>query len=130
MNSSDPHSVLKVWIAALNDRNTHAAADLYAETATLYPIFSAHALRTPGERLHYFESLTTRPKIQVTLHARTLHLDQLTAAQCIVSGIYRFAFAVNGELLNFEARFPCLLDTVRARPILHHHFSQVPRGLA
>jgi len=130
MNSSDPHSVLKVWIAAINDRNVQAAAELYAETATLFPTFSAHALRTPDERLRYFESLTTRPQIKVNLHERTLHIDQLTRPQCIVSGIYRFAFAVDGELLNFEARFSCLLDMVSPRPILHHHSSQVPRGLA
>jgi hypothetical protein len=33
----------------------------------------------------------------------------------------------NAELLNFEARFNCLLDFARPAPILHHHSSQIPR---
>jgi len=46
-----------------------------------------------------------------------------------MSGIYNWRFIVDGELLNFEARFSYLVDLSKSSPIIHHHSSQIPRML-
>lgn len=130
MKFSNPQLVLKLWMEAINSGNARAAADLYAEKAVLIPTFSSHALRSPKERMGYFDSLMTREQLQVTLHERTLHLNSLAETHHVLCGIYRFSFMVDDEPLNFEARFSYLLDLEQQAPILHHHSSQVPRGLA
>lgn len=129
MTYSDPLSVLQLWMAAINSGNSKAAGDLYAEKALLFPTFSSHALRTPEERFGYFDLLTKREQLQVTLHERTLHLNSLSEEHQVLCGIYRFSFVVDEQPLNFEARFSFLLDLEQQAPILHHHSSQVPRGL-
>ena len=77
----------------------------------------------------YFEKLGSREDLSIALHEKTLIIQELENQIYSLSGIYNWRFAVDGELLNFEARFSYLIDLSKQNPILHHHSSQIPRTL-
>lgn len=116
-------------MAALNARDLAQVLALYAEDAVLLPTFSPHALRTPADRRRYFEQLTVRPGLAVTLHAKTLRVLAIAPDLEVASGIYRFQVEIDDEPLVFEARFTFVVSPGSA-PVRHHHSSQIPRTLA
>lgn len=129
MNYPNALVVLKLWISNLNARNPNKAAGLYAEHSVLLPTFSPRALRTSDDRYGYLLSLARRPNLGVSLHENTFS-ERNQRGTAVAEGIYFFEFDVDGESLRFEARFSLMMDLASPRPILLHHSSQVPRGLA
>ncbi len=124
-----PSDVLEQWIEHLNQGQIHEAAAMYAEHATLCPTFSARMLKTPADRLHYFELLAQKPNLSVSQHARSQHVYEHNESMATLSGIYTFKFDVDDTPLTFEARYTFVVDTGQSAPILHHHSSQIPRGM-
>jgi hypothetical protein len=128
MISVSATAVVHAWMTALNARDLHQVLALYADDAVLLPTFSPHALRTPVDRRRYFEQLTARPGLAVTLHEKTLRVQALGPDLEVASGIYRFQVEIDDEPLVFEARFTFVVAPGPA-PIRHHHSSQIPRTL-
>jgi hypothetical protein len=121
--------VLTAWFQAVNTGDLEGALALYNEKAVLIPTFSNKLLADPEGIRDYFVKLTSREQLSVTLREKTLTIQPIQYDVYALSGIYLWRFVVEGELLNFEARFSYMLDLTLSAPILHHHSSQVPRML-
>lgn len=124
-----PQNVLKQWMQAVNNGDVESLLGLYDSQAVLIPTFSNRILNTPDKLREYFEKLGSREELSIALHEKTLIVQELQNPIFSLSGIYNWRFLVDGELLNFEARFSYVVDLSRPNPILHHHSSQIPRML-
>ena len=124
-----PRDILAQWMKAVNDGDVESLLSLYDSQAVLIPTFSNRLLNTPAKLREYFERLSSREELSIALHEKTLIIQELQNQVALLSGIYNWRFSVDGELLNFEARFSYVLDISRHSPILHHHSSQIPRML-
>jgi len=124
-----PRDVLEQWIQAVNSGDIERLLGLYDSQAVLTPTFSNRLLNTQDKLREYFEKLGSREELSIALHEKTLTIQNIRNEIFLLSGIYNWRFAVDGELLNFEARFSYVLDLSKPNPILHHHSSQIPRAL-
>jgi hypothetical protein len=124
-----PQDVLEQWMQAVNNGDVESLLDLYDSQAVLIPTFSNRLLNAPDKLREYFEKLGSREELSIALHEKTLIVQELKNPIFSLSGIYNWRFIVDGELLNFEARFSYVIDLSRPNPILHHHSSQIPRML-
>lgn len=124
-----PEQVLREWMKAVNDADVRALTALYDPCAVLMPTFSNRLLAKPEQIRDYFEKLCAREDLSVALHEKTLNVMPLNEEIFAMHGIYCWRFAVDGELLSFEARFSYVANTALSAPILQHHSSQIPRVL-
>lgn len=124
-----PRDVLELWMQAVNRGDVESLLGLYDRQAVLIPTFSNRLLNTPDKLKEYFEKLGGREELSIALHEKTLIIQHLQNGISLLSGIYNWRFAVDGEVLNFEARFSYVLDLSKPSPILLHHSSQIPRTL-
>jgi hypothetical protein len=124
-----PEDVLKSWMLAVNTGDVEGLLALYDENAVLIPTFSNRLLNTPEKLREYFERLGGREELSIALHEKTLIIQSMPNEVYFLSGIYCWRFAVEEELLSFEARFSYVVDLSLPRPIIHHHSSQIPRML-
>jgi hypothetical protein len=124
-----PEVILKTWMSAVNNGNTETLLALYSENAILIPTFSNRILKTPEDIRDYFERLASRDDLSVALHEKTQVAQQISDNVSTLAGIYCWRLAIDGQLLNFEARFSYVFDLTLERPIIHHHSSQIPRTL-
>ncbi len=122
-------NILERWLQAVNCRDVDGLLALYDSQAVLIPTFANKLLNTPDKLRNYFAKLGSQEELGITLHDKTLMVQPLHNEMFVLSGIYNWRFAVDGELLNFEARFSFVIDLARPSPILHHHSSQLPRML-
>ncbi|HET6628754.1 MAG TPA: nuclear transport factor 2 family protein [Woeseiaceae bacterium] len=129
MKNLNPNELLNEWAGLVNERNLDAVLATYDESAVLIPTFSNRLLNTPARIREYFETLCSREGLALSLHERPRVSTPIGGGLHALAGIYRWRFAVEDELLDFEARFTFVLDLERPAPILHHHSSQVPRML-
>ena len=125
----EPQAILKTWMDAVNAGDLEALLALYDDSAVLIPTFSNRLLIKPEAISDYFARLCSREELSIALHDKTLHVQDVGGNVHAMNGIYCWRFAVDGELLSFEARFSYMLDLARAQPIVHHHSSQIPRML-
>jgi len=126
---NDPKQVLQAWLSGVNSGNLHDVLSLYSADAVLLPTFSDKCLVNPKDFKAYFERLASHKNLDVQLHEKTLVIQDFSPKLYSMSGIYAWRFEVDGENLNFEARFTLTVDLNRSRPIVHHHSSQVPEML-
>ncbi len=124
-----PEDLLKTWVRYVNNGELDELLALYREDAILIPTFSNRILDTPEKIRVYFEKLTSREDLSVTVHEKTIAIHTISDTVYSVSGIYCWRMAVDGELLSFEARFSYVLDLSNKSPIIQHHSSQIPRML-
>jgi len=124
-----PKDILMQWMDAVNRGDVEALLALYDEHAVLIPTFSNKLPKTPDKLRAYFEKLGSREGLSIALHEKTLQVQPINDDIYALSGIYNWRFDVDGEMLNFEARFSYIVDLSKPRPIVHHHSSQVPRML-
>ncbi|MEN9865698.1 MAG: hypothetical protein RL748_1288 [Pseudomonadota bacterium] len=124
-----PKEILKSWLSRVNKGEIDGLIGMYHTDAILIPTFSSRILKTPESIRDYFERLATREELSVALHDKTLVTQILSEDICTAAGIYCWRFAIDGQLLNFEARFSYLLNLTLDSPIVHHHSSQIPRVL-
>ncbi len=122
-----PHEFLKTWMQHVNAGDISKVLAMYNEDAVLIPTFSNRLLSKPQAIREYFERLFAREELSLALHEKTVIAQPMQDGIVALCGIYCWRFAIDGELLNFEARFSYLLDLARPAPILHHHSSQIPR---
>jgi len=124
-----PETVLKTWMSHINEGNIESLLTLYDGNAVLIPTFSNRLLNTPEKIRKYFENLVSREELSIALHEKTLVVQPIRDNLYSMCGIYCWRFAVEGELLSFEARFSFIIDPNQPSPIIHHHTSQIPRTL-
>ena len=124
-----PEQLVATWMSHINRRELDKLLALYDEHAVLIPTFSNRLLNTPAKVRKYFHDLGARDELSIALHENTVHIQALAGGIRAVCGIYCWRFAVEGEVLSFEARFSFVVDMDRERPILQHHSSQIPRSL-
>lgn len=127
--TQNPRNILDQWMQAVNGADVDGLLDLYDAEAVLIPTFSNRVLNTPDKLRDYFEKLGSRAELSIALHEKTLLSQNLQNQLFALGGIYNWRFAVDGEILNFEARFSYVMDLSKPRPIVHHHSSQIPRSL-
>ena len=125
----NPQDVLEQWMQAVNHGDVESLLGLYDSQAVLIPTFSNRLLNTTDKLREYFEKLGSREDLSIALHEKTLIIQNLKNELSLLSGIYNWRFAVDGEVLNFEARFSYMIDLSKPNPIVHHHSSQIPRTL-
>ena len=124
-----PKKILELWMQAVNKGDVESLLALYDNEAVLIPTFSNRLLNKPDKLREYFEKLSSRDELSIRLHNKTLLVQAVQNDIFILGGIYNWRFLVDGQLLNFEARFSYVIDIARSSPILHHHSSQIPRML-
>ena len=124
-----PEQILKEWMQAVNEGSLEGLLALYDEKAVLIPTFSNRLLAKPEGIRDYFSKLCGREELSIALHEKTLNIQNVGGSIYAIHGIYCWRFAIDGELLSFEARFSYMVDVERPKPILHHHSSQIPRML-
>lgn len=124
-----PEQVLKDWMNAVNTGDLESLLALYDDEAALIPTFSNRLLLTPAAVREYFSRVCSREELSIALHEKTLAIRPVGDNIFGLSGIYCWRFAVDGEMLSFEARFSYVLDMAREKPIMQHHSSQIPRML-
>ena len=124
-----PEDILKEWMQAVNSGDLEALLALYDVGAVMIPTFSNRLLSKPEAIRDYFGKLCSREELSIALHEKTLIVQPMNDAVYSMFGIYCWRFAIDGELLSFEARFSYLVDVNRQHPILNHHSSQIPRML-
>lgn len=129
LQKKNPEDILKYWMKAVNDGDIEALVALYDKNAVLIPTFSNRIINTPEKLRQYFEKLGSREELSIALHEKTLIVQPLYDELYSMCGIYCWRFAVDSELLSFEARFSYILDLKLQSPIIHHHSSQIPRVL-
>lgn len=127
--TNEPRQILDQWMQAVNGADVESLLSLYDPSAVLIPTFSNRVLNTPEKLRDYFEKLGSRPDLSIALHEKTLVIQELENQHYALAGIYNWRFAVDGEILNFEARFSYVMDLSKPNPIVHHHSSQIPRTL-
>ena len=125
----NPEQILKEWMQAVNEGSLEGLLALYDEKAVLIPTFSNRLLSKPEGVRDYFSKLCGREELSIALHEKTLNIQNVAGSIYAIHGIYCWRFAIDGELLSFEARFSYMVDVERQKPILHHHSSQIPRML-
>lgn len=121
--------ILQEWIDAINSANVEKLLSLYNEKAILIPTFSNRLLDTNKKIKDYFEKVSSKDKLSISLHENTIMTQEIGINLFSISGIYNWRFAIDEELFNFEARFSYVFDLNKNSPILHHHSSQIPRTL-
>lgn len=114
---------------AINDGDAEALLALYDTKAVLIPTFSNRLLSKRESIREYFEKLASREDLSIALHEKTLNIQSIKDDVYAMHGIYCWRFAIDGELLSFEARFSYVLDLALPSPIIQHHSSQIPRML-
>lgn len=124
-----PEQVLKEWMQAVNDGNLEGLLALYDDGAVLIPTFSNRLLSKREVISDYFKKLCAREDLSIALHEKTLSIQPIVDEVFALHGIYCWRFAIDGELLSFEARFSYVMDLARDKPIIQHHSSQIPRML-
>ncbi len=125
----DSRQILKTWMDAVNTGDLAGLLALYDDSAVLIPTFSNRLLSEPVKIEDYFVRLCGREELSIALHEKTLDMQPPAGTIHAMTGIYCWRFAVDGELLSFEARFSYVVDLSRVKPILQHHSSQIPRML-
>lgn len=123
-----PEDILKEWMQAVNNGDVEALIALYDADAVLIPTFSNRLLSKPESIRDYLKNFAAA-ELSIALHEKTLITHFVSNTVHAMHGIYCWRFAIDGELLSFEARFSYVIDLGRPRPILHHHSSQIPRML-
>jgi hypothetical protein len=113
----------------VNECDVDGIMALYDERAVLIPTFSNRLLARPEAIREYYERLCGREDLSLALHEKTVAARLVKGDIHSLCGIYAWRFAIDGELLTFEARFSYLLDLASRRPIVQHHSSQIPRML-
>lgn len=124
-----PREILDQWMQAVNEGDVETLVALYDSEAVLIPTFSNRVLDTPEKLRDYFEKLGSREQLSITMHENTLRTQTLDNNIVVLGGLYNWRFVIDGELLNFEARFSYVIDLNKSNPIVHHHSSQIPRML-
>ena len=124
-----PKNLIGAWMLGINQGEIETLISLYNEKAILIPTFSNKLLNSPTKVRGYFESLAGRDELSIALHENSVVIHALQNRLFSMCGIYCWRFAVEGELLSFEARFTFIADLSLPNPILHHHSSQIPRTL-
>ncbi len=124
-----PEHILKEWMQAVNNGDLEALLALYDAKAVVIPTFSNRLLGKPDSIREYFEKLCSREDLSIALHEKTLTIQSIKDDVYAMHGIYCWRFAIDGELLSFEARFSYVLDLALPNPIIQHHSSQIPRML-
>ena len=125
----DSRTILNAWIEGINSKRLGDVERLYNRNALVLPTFSSQCLDSPECIAKYFNRLASHEHLKVSVHDKTVKLDNLGQEIQVISGIYFWEIDIEGEILNFEARFTFVLDMKLESPIIHHHSSQVPRML-
>ena len=98
--------IIHAWINSANARDVDAMLALYSPNALLLPTFSPHTLRTTEARRAYFTLLASRQGFLVSVHEKTIKVQNVGSGIEIVSGIYRFHLEIDEEPLVFEEVHP------------------------
>lgn len=97
-----PEHILNEWVIAVNKGDIKHLLALYDKSAILIPTFSNRLLKTPKDLRDYFVRLRNRKGLSVELHKNTLIIQKIKEDVFTLSGIYRWRFFVDDELLTFE----------------------------
>ncbi|HEX2865704.1 MAG TPA: hypothetical protein VHO03_01615 [Ignavibacteriales bacterium] len=125
----EPEKILRNWMEAVNTREVQMILPFYSKDAVLIPTFSNRILDSPAKIRAYFEKLGSNDGLKVILHENTVKVKKVSEDIFALSGIYLWRMSVEGEALNFEARFSFVMDLSLEAPIIQHHSSQIPRML-
>lgn len=121
--------VLKEWMNGINTGNLEKLINLYDKEAVLIPTFSSRLLDTNEKIRDYFKKVSVKENLSISLHDKTVKIQEIGEQLFCVSGIYKWCFSIDKEPLTFEARFSYIFDLKKSSPILNHHSSQIPRSL-
>lgn len=124
-----PEQILGDWIEAVNRKDMEKILAFYNRNAILIPTFSNRILDSQEKIRGYFEKLASNDELNVKLRENTVKAQKVSETIFTLSGIYLWRLSVEGESLNFEARFSFVMDLNLQDPVIQHHSSQIPRML-
>jgi len=121
--------LLTQWCKYINNGKFEKLLQLYDDNSILIPTFSERMITTNEERKAYFGKLFSRKQLMVKLHKKEPIVQNLGYETEVISGLYFWKYQIDEEDYIFEARYSFIVDIRREKPILHHHSSQIPRGV-
>jgi len=111
------------WAQAIDSRDPHKIAALYAKDAILYATFTDY-IDTQSGILKYFVNLTKNQDLKVTFTKQNIRLFGKVA---IDSGMYIFSYTADGKKVEVPARFTFVYqETPKGWMIIDHHSSETP----
>jgi uncharacterized protein (TIGR02246 family) len=116
------------WAAAIKSHDAERIVDLYDDEAVLLSTFDGKPIIKRQERLKYFESLTKKKDLDVTLNEAFYEENGDIA---IANGLYTFSYTENGKKVDVPARFSFVFENEpdeEGWEIESHHSSLVPAG--
>ena len=120
--------ILDRWLDAVNSGDLDRVLSLYAEEAVLVPTFSISIMTTPSGIRDYFTGISRNGKVSVRLDADSLVVQDLGSGLYSLGGRYTWGFQTEGPPRQVRARFSYVVDSLRKRPILKPHSSELPEG--
>ena len=122
------NAVLQTWIERVNAGDLEGVLEMYDDSATLLPTFSAQQATTKAAIRAYFENLASKTALKVRLHPETINECRTGEAFECISGNYTFSYEAEGQIQSFASRFTFVINAIKDQPIIHHHSSQVPQS--
>jgi hypothetical protein len=117
-----PKAILIAWMQIVNNRDVESLFAPYHSQALLIPTFFKRLINTTDKLRKYFEKLGSLRELSIALHEKSVIVRNIQHDICTLSGFYNWYLAIDGGLLNFEARSSYMLDLAKPIPNMHHHF--------
>ncbi len=114
------------WRTALSSQDPQKIVDLYEKDAILLATLADKPIKNQADRIAYFTTLMTNPKLAATVNEEYVRLlDENTA---LVSGIYTFSFEKAGATTEIPARYSFVFEKKGDDWLIaEHHSSRVPQ---
>lgn len=122
--------ILNKWVERVNAGDVDGLVNMYDTSATLFPTFSPTFIATLEGIREYFVKMASKADLVVQLHEETVAEHHIGESAVSMYGIYTFTCVVDGAEVTFPSRFTFVLDKTNEYKILHHHSSQIPRGIS
>lgn len=113
------------WRTALSGGKAAPIVDLYTNDALLLATLANEPITNQKERTKYFENLTAKPELKVTVNKEIIRV--LDEDDATVSGVYTFSFKDGDKTVSIAARYSFVFDKIDGKwMIVEHHSSQMP----
>ena len=125
-SNKDAQAQLQKWVDAIKAHDAAKIVALYDDEAPLLSTFNPQPITNQADRLAYFEALTKKPDLSVTL-GQAFYEENGDIA--IANGLYTFSFTgEDGKKVEVPARFSFVFEKEpdEGWEIESHHSSLVP----
>lgn len=118
-------TALEFWAKSISGGNAQKIVDLYDNDAVLLATLAAKPITDQAGRIAYFEKLTAKPEMKVTL--QEMFEKEISPAAAVISGTYTFSFRDGDKTVAIPARYTFLFMKHNGKWMINqHHSSRLP----